>query len=107
MNMNSPEQHVRYEYRMIALQNLSEDAFFLSETYEAGTRATKVLDELANDMASEGWEFYRLDTFSTLQKGCRRTLTGGMFGPYRGSISNYVATFRRPRPKLLPSGGGQ
>ena len=79
---------------MLAVPN----AFFA----KLGTSLTKqaalgadALAELANAEARDGWEFYRVDTFTTYKKGCWSSLTGGQ--EVESQLTCYVATFRRPK----------
>ena len=88
-----------HEYRMFELnQGLQLD---VTGKAGAGVRAAAdYLETFVNEQAADGWEFYRLDTFSvteTERSGCYR-ITLGFFGEVRYSHRDiYVATFRRPK----------
>lgn len=82
-----------HEYRMIPMPNAFVARFGTSINKQAALGA-EAFTEFANEQASQGWEFYRVDTFTIYDKGC----LGGLFGG--GTISSseyYVATFRRPK----------
>ena len=75
-----------YEYKMIQMSRRVADS------------ASSYLQEIANDHAAEGWEFFRVDPFSVVtshKSGCLSAIGLGRT-EYRTS-NVYVATFRRTR----------
>ena len=57
-----------------------------------GEEAAKYLQNITNEQAQLGWEFYRVDTFTVhVQPGC----LGLLFGQRQTTFDNYVVTFRR------------
>jgi len=81
---------MQYDYKMIQIPPTIE----IKETKAQGQEAALYLESLANDMAKEGWEFYRIDTIGVLMKpGCLRSLFGGK----PTFVEYYVVTFRRPK----------
>lgn len=58
------------------------------------------LSRVANQHATEGWEFYRVDEFTVVEDGCLsalvRKLTLGLFGG-GGAYQTHVITFRRQK----------
>ena len=84
-----------HEYRMLPLPS----ALAERGKQAAAAAAANAFAEFVNAEASEGWEFYRVDTFTTYEyeKGCLTTLTGSGKKDVVGSSQYYVATFRRPK----------
>ena len=82
-----------YEYRMLPLPDAV--AKHGASFQRKATLAADALAEFANTEASEGWEFHRIDTFTTYEKGCWSSLTGG--NKVVSQSTHYVATFRRPK----------
>lgn len=57
-----------------------------------GNEAATYLQDLANKMAGDGWEFYRVDTIGVVQTpGCLAALLGAK----QLVVDYYVITFRR------------
>lgn len=60
-----------------------------------GTEAAAYLQDLVNQQAAQGWEFYRVDSIGVkLQPGC----LGALFGQREQLVLYYVVAFRRLRP---------
>jgi hypothetical protein len=80
---------MRYRYRMVQVP----PNVVLKAKVETGTEAAMYLERIANQMAAEGWEFYRVDEVGVaLQPGCHAALLGA-----RTTTTVYhVITFRRP-----------
>jgi hypothetical protein len=79
---------VEYEYEMVQIPS----TILVKQSDERGDEAARYLETLANEMAGEGWDFYRVDTVGVETKpGCIAALFGvrGTTTPY------YVVTFRR------------
>ena len=76
-----------YEYKMIQLPQS------LVLQRDTGTEFAAYLQKLTNDMASKGWEFYRMDTVTVhTQPGCLAALTGA-----KQTTTQYnIATYRQP-----------
>jgi hypothetical protein len=78
----------RYEYHMI--QAPSNFAFNAKEVQ--GGEIANYVQEWANRMASDGWEFYRIDNMSmTVAPGCLSAL----FGAKHEYVQYSILTFRR------------
>lgn len=61
---------------------------------QAGNEAAAYLQNLTNNQAAAGWEFYRVDSFTvTNRPGC----LGSLFGGSGQTLQHYVVTFRKPR----------
>jgi hypothetical protein len=57
-----------------------------------GDEAAKYLQNITNEQAKQGWEFYRVDTFTVrVEPGC----LGMIFGQRQTVFDNYVVTFRQ------------
>lgn len=77
-----------YEYRMVELPQT------ITTKRRTGSDAATELAQLVNREATNGWEFYRIDSFSVVvQPGCMGALGGHK--PEREAV--HLATFRRPR----------
>ena len=60
----------------------------------SGQDAAAYLQGAVNNYASQGWEFYRVDTIGVVvSPGCLGALLGGQ----QSSVQYYVMTFRRPK----------
>ena len=87
-----------YEYKMVEM----ETALFSrrgrgGEGLGRGSGAAAgYLENIVNDNTTEGWEFYRIDTFVEHQRGCLAVVTLDMLGKVE-EHTVYVATFRRQR----------
>jgi hypothetical protein len=77
-----------YEYKMIQVPpNITVKA-----KEEKGNEAAVYLQDLANAQATDGWEFYRVDSIGVLtQPGC----LAAMMGAKQTLIHYFVVTFRR------------
>jgi hypothetical protein len=76
-----------YEYRMQQIP----PAIVVSKASK-GTEAAAYLEGIVNDMASDGWEFFRVDTIGVqVQPGC----LGILGGQRQTNNAYYVVTFRR------------
>lgn len=76
---------MRYEYQMV-----QSSPTVLQDKKEEGS-AAKWLQELSNRWASNGWEFYRVDSMAVqMPGGC---MTGGQPGETRTVM---IVTFRKP-----------
>lgn len=78
-----------YEYRMV---QLGEEPVAGSR-FSTGT-AANYLANVVGEQAAEGWEFYRVDSFSLTSRGCLNTISFGLLGQV-STEHVYVATFRR------------
>ena len=58
-----------------------------------GSEAATYLDDIVNQMATQGWEFYRVDPIGVqVRPGC----LAGLFGQRVQERTFYVITFRAP-----------
>ena len=78
-----------FEYKMVQLPQ----TFILKK--DTGSEIAVHLEKLAQEWASKGWEFYRIDSVGVLvQPGCLGPLLG-----VKQSMTYYnIVTFRRPLP---------
>jgi len=76
-----------YEYKMVQVPpNIS-----VQMKDHKGNEAAKYLEQVVNEYASEGWEFYRIDSIGVqLQPGCM----GALSGKKAEERIYYVITFR-------------
>jgi hypothetical protein len=59
---------------------------------EKGNEAASYLEQVVNQMADQGWEFYRVDQVGvTVYGGCLSA------GKPKSQATYYVVTFRKPR----------
>jgi hypothetical protein len=81
---------MQYEYSMVQVPPNIE----IKRKEYVGNEAAFYLQSVTNERATQGWEFYRVDTIGVQVKpGCLGALLG-----QRTMFSNfYVITFRRPR----------
>ena len=79
-----------YEYQMIQVPpNISVES-----KSERGNEAAAYLQQIANQHASQGWEFYRVDVVGVVATpGC----IAGLLGQKSTTTDYYVVTFRRAR----------
>lgn len=81
---------MNYEYRMIQLP----PTISVQAKEWRGQEAAFYLQNVANEQAAQGWEFYRVDTVGVVtQPGCLAMV----FGARQTLIEYFVVTFRRPR----------
>lgn len=80
-----------YEYKMIQIPpNISVQA-----KSHKGNEAAAYLQNVVNNEATEGWEFYRVDSIGVeVQPGC----LAGLFGQRSEGTTYHVITFRRLGP---------
>lgn len=80
-----------FEYKMTQIPpNVSVQA-----KSHKGNEAAAYMQSVVNAEATEGWEFYRVDSIGVeVQPGC---LAGLMGQKAQGSVY-HVITFRRPKP---------
>lgn len=79
-----------YEYKMVQIP----PTIVVREREYQGQEAAYYLQSLANEMAAQGWEFYRIDTIGVVTRpGC----LGRLFGATETYREFYVITFRRPK----------
>jgi hypothetical protein len=79
-----------YEYMMVQIP----PTISVKEKDVRGNEAAHYLQSLANEQASQGWEFYRVDSVGVVsQPGCLASLLGAK----QTLIEYYVVTFRRER----------
>lgn len=78
-----------YTYKMVQVPpNVS-----VASKGRKGNEAADYLQSVVNEMASDGWEFQRVDAIGIhVQPGC----LGGMFGNTPQQEHYYVITFRKP-----------
>lgn len=77
-----------YEYKMIQIPR----TIVVKEKEHQGNEAAYYLETLANTMAAQGWEFYRVDTIGVITKpGCLASLLGAK----EKLVQYYVVTFKR------------
>lgn len=79
-----------YEYKMVQVPpNVS-----VEKKSHKGNEAAAYLQNIANNMADDGWEFYRIDSVGvSVQPGC----FSAMFGGKAEQSLYYVISFRRPK----------
>jgi len=76
-----------YEYKMVQIPRT------IKVVGAAGQEAAAYLQDLVNQMAADGWEFYRVDTVGVVvAPGC----LGSLFGKQEELVHYFVVTFRRP-----------
>ena len=84
-----------FEYRMVQIPpNISVRGV------EQGQEAANFLENVVNEQARQGWDFYRIDTIGVESRpGCTgillRLLTGGFLRGQLTYTNYYVASFRR------------
>jgi hypothetical protein len=84
-------EKLAYEYMMIQMP----PTIAIKAAQYRGNEAAAYLQELVNQQAAAGWEFYRVDTVGVVvQPGCLASL---LFGRRADHVEYYVVTFRRPR----------
>jgi hypothetical protein len=81
---------IAYEYRMVQ----TPPTISVQASQHKGDEAAQYMESLANAHSEQGWEFYRVDTFSVvIPPGC----LAAMFGDKGSQNQYYVVTFRRPK----------
>jgi hypothetical protein len=81
---------MNYEYRMVQMP----PTITVPAKEWQGQEAAFYLQNIANEHAAHGWEFYRVDTVGVVvQPGCLAML----FGARQTLVEYFVVTFRRPR----------
>lgn len=79
-----------YEYYMVQIPS----NFAAQQNQTSGHEIAAYVQEWANRLASEGWEFYRIDTMGMTEvPGC----LGGLFGGQATHTQYSIMTFRRMR----------
>lgn len=79
-----------YEYMMVQVP----PTIVVKQKEQAGNEAAVYLQSIANQYATQGWEFYRVDTVGVVvQPGCMASL----FGAQRTVTEYYVVTFRQAK----------
>lgn len=79
---------MRYEYKMVQIP----PTIVVKAKEHVGNEAAHYLQTMANDMATQGWEFYRVDTVGVVVKpGCLMSF----FGKSAEAFEYYVVTFRK------------
>lgn len=77
-----------YEYKMV---QIPPNIVVKSKDW-VGQEAAYYLQDLANEYALQGWEFFRVDTLGVVREpGCLASL----FGKNAEFFQYYVVTFRR------------
>ncbi len=78
-----------FEYKMVQIPpNVSVQA------QAQGNEAAGYMQSVVNSEATEGWEFYRVDSIGVeVQPGC----LGGLFGREAEGSVYYVITFRQKK----------
>jgi len=80
-----------YRYKMVQLP----PTIVVKAKEEKGQEAAIYLQSIANELAEQGWELYRVDTVGVVtQPGCLASL----FGAKETYVNYYVVTFRREEP---------
>jgi hypothetical protein len=79
-----------YQYKMVQVPpNIQIQA-----KQHKGNEAAAYLENIVNTHASEGWEFYRVDSIGvSVTPGC----LAGLFGQKDAFNTYYVVCFRKPR----------
>lgn len=91
ISISDPEERQAgdYRYKMVQIP----PNILVSESRARGTAAATYLENIVNEHAVEGWEFYRVDSIGVrVQPGCLMVL----FGSGQATEVFYVVTFRRP-----------
>ncbi len=77
-----------YQYNMVQVPPVIE----IKAKENRGSEAAVYLQEIVNQQAREGWEFYRVDSIGIHTKpGCLASL----FGKKAETVEYYVVTFRK------------
>ena len=79
-----------FEYKMIQIPpNITVQA-----KEARGNEAAAYLEQVVNQWAAQGWEFYRIDTVGVISTpGC----LAGLLGAKAAVFDYYVISMRRPR----------
>lgn len=87
---NAIGQSVQYEYYMVQIPS----NFAAQQNKTSGHEIASYVQDWAHRLASEGWEFYRIDTMGMTEvPGC----LGGLFGGQSTHTQYSIMTFRRVR----------
>jgi hypothetical protein len=79
-----------FEYTMVQLP----PTITVKAKEQQGNEAAMYLQNLANQYAAQGWEFYRVDTVGVVvQPGCLASVIGGKSQHFE----YYVVTFRKAK----------
>lgn len=79
-----------YEYKMVQVPPVIN---VKAKNHQGGEGAA-YLEEVVNQQASDGWEFYRVDTIGVrTEPGCLAAL----FGQKSETLAYYVITFRKEK----------
>jgi hypothetical protein len=93
LDLSSPRgltQQPPYEYYMVQIPS----TFAGRQGQTTGTEIASYVQEWANKLAAQGWEFYRIDSMGmTEMPGCLSFGSGSTYTQYS------IMTFRRPRPR--------
>lgn len=77
-----------YQYKMIQVPQVIS----IKAKNHQGGEAAAYLEEIVNEHAKSGWEFYRVDSIGVhTAPGC----IGSLFGQTEQTIVYYVITFRK------------
>lgn len=78
-----------YQYKMVQVPPNIE----VKAKKQKGNEAAAYLQSIVNANASDGWEFYRVDTIGvSVRPGCIASL----LGQKEALINYYVVSFRKP-----------
>jgi hypothetical protein len=90
-NMDSKGAGMKYEYKMVQIP----PSISIKAKDQVGNEAADYLESLANEAASSGWEFWRVDTIGVMTSpGC----LGSLFGRKAEYLEYYVVSFRKQLP---------
>lgn len=79
-----------YEYKMIQMP----PTIAVQAKEARGHEAAFYLEQVVNDWAARGWEFFRVDTLGVVTTpGC----LAGLLGAKANLVEYFVVTMRRPR----------
>lgn len=79
-----------YEYYMVQIPS----NFAAKQGQTVGTEIANYVQEWANKLATQGWEFYRIDSMGMTEvPGC----LAGLFGGQANHTQYSIMTFRRQR----------
>lgn len=77
-----------YKYKMVQVPPMIS----VKEKEHKGTEAATYMESVVNQMADQGWDFYRVDSIGVqLQPGC----LAGLLGKKAAEGLYYVITFRK------------
>ncbi|MHB9130445.1 MAG: DUF4177 domain-containing protein [Armatimonadota bacterium] len=79
-----------FEYKMVQVP----PTIVVQAKEARGNEAAYYLEQVANQYAAQGWEFYRVDTVGVVtQPGC----LAGILGAKQTVVDYFVVTFRRQK----------